>query len=68
MACFPDLKWQGCEAVHSPPTNAAGTGHNEDRWPDVAPAARVVRVLSESAGARKRAASMVVRIVLAAVA
>jgi hypothetical protein len=25
-------------------------GHNEDRWPDVAPAARVVRALLESAG------------------
>jgi hypothetical protein len=26
---------------------------NEDRWPDVAPAARVVRLLSELTGSRK---------------
>jgi hypothetical protein len=32
------------------------SGPNEDRWPDVAPAARVERALSESSGARKLAA------------
>jgi hypothetical protein len=41
---------------------------NEDRWTDVALAARLVRALSESTGARKLVASIVGRIGLAAVA
>jgi hypothetical protein len=45
---------------------AAGTGHNEDRWTDIAPAVRLVGVLSESTGARKLTASVVGRIMLAA--
>jgi hypothetical protein len=32
-------------------------GHNEDCWPDMAPATRVVRALAESAGTRKLAVS-----------
>jgi hypothetical protein len=46
-------------SCHVAVMRTVGTGRNEDRWPDVAPVALVVRALSVSAGARKIAASVV---------
>jgi hypothetical protein len=43
-------------------------GRNEDRWPDIAPAARVMRALSESAALGSSLLSVVGWVVLAAIA
>jgi hypothetical protein len=42
-------------------------GRNEDRWPDIASAARIVQALSESAALGSSLLSVVGRVVLAAV-